>query len=494
MSYAKLEDRFRRAYHLGGASAMLHWDAATMMPDGANDVRGEQLGVLSALHHQMVTAPEIAEWLDIAETEKHLDEWQRSNLRLMRHRYRHAVCVPEKLVEAFTKLGTESEHVWRTCKNENNFAGFAPYLEKILAMVKEIAAIKAEAFGCSPYEALLDQYDAGRTTAEIDEVFGALENFLPPFVEKVLTSQKTKLPPLAITGPFEIEKQKALGLKLMATLGFDFAHGRLDISAHPFCGGVPGDTRITTRYRSDEFRGSLMGILHETGHALYEMGLPKKWRDQPVGDALGMSLHESQSLFVEMQICRGRPFLRYAAPLIREAFGGKGPAWEAENLYRLGTIVERSFIRVDADEVTYPLHIILRYQLEKELLSGDLKVADLPARWNEKMRNYMGITPPNDTQGCLQDIHWSDGSFGYFPCYTLGAIHAAQFYKAAKKSLPTLENDLEKGHFAPLRDWLREQIHATGSRYTAKELLAKVTGEKLNVRCFQEHLEQRYLG
>jgi carboxypeptidase Taq len=279
----------------------------------------------------------------------------------------------------------------------------------------------------------------------------------------------------------------------MRAVGFDFERGRLDISHHPFCGGSAGDIRITTRYDEADFTSSLMGVLHETGHAMYEAGLPEAWRYQPVGGALGMAIHESQSLLIEMQVCRSRPFLTYAGPLMQKAFDGSGPAWELENLYRLYTRVEPGFIRVDADEVTYPAHIILRYRLERALIAGDLALADLPGAWNDAMKELLGIVPPDDRLGCLQDIHWPGGDFGYFPTYTMGAIAAAQIYAAARRENPDVEAHIAKGEFGPLMGWLGEHIHAQGSRQVADDLLTAATGSALDPKVFEQHLRERYL-
>ncbi|MFY7960601.1 MAG: carboxypeptidase M32, partial [Elsteraceae bacterium] len=259
------------------------------------------------------------------------------------------------------------------------------------------------------------------------------------------------------------------------------------------CGGTPDDIRLTTRYREDDFRSAMMGVLHETGHALYEVGLPADWRYQPVGYARGMSVHESQSLLMEMQACRSRAFARFTAPLIREAFNGSGPAWEAENLYRLGTQVTRGLIRVDADEVTYPAHVILRYRLERALVSGALSLADLPGAWNDGMQELLGVRPPSDVDGCLQDIHWPSGAFGYFPTYTLGAMTAAQLYQAAGAAIPDLDARLEQGDFTALLGWLRTHIHGRASYLPAPALLTEATGRPLESAPFLAHLRRRYL-
>jgi carboxypeptidase Taq len=278
----------------------------------------------------------------------------------------------------------------------------------------------------------------------------------------------------------------------MAQLGFDFDHGRLDETLHPFCGGIPDDVRLTTRYDEGDVASGLMAILHETGHGLYEAGLPQAWRHQPVGSARGMAVHESQSLLIEMQVCRSRGFLGYLAPLLGTAFDRTGDAWSADNLYRQAIRVARGYIRVDADEVTYPLHVILRYRLEKALLGGGLEVADLPGAWNEGMAGLVGLTPPDDRLGCLQDIHWSVGLIGYFPCYTLGAIMAAQLFDAAKRAEPAIVPGIAQGDFQPLLHWLRTNIHEQGSLMDMPELLTQATGRPLELQPFLDHLQARY--
>jgi carboxypeptidase Taq len=280
----------------------------------------------------------------------------------------------------------------------------------------------------------------------------------------------------------------------MQAVGFDFRHGRLDESHHPFCGGVPDDVRLTTRYEADDFMPGIMGVLHETGHALYDQGLPPEWRHQPVGEARGMSIHESQSLIIEMQACRSREFIAFAAPLMREAFGGTGPAWEPDNIHAHYIHVERSLIRVDADEVTYPAHVILRYRLERALIAGDMTLADLPVAWHDGMRELLGLAPPNDALGCLQDLHWYAGSWGYFPTYTLGAMSAAQLFQAARRAVPEMPAALSRGDFRPLLGWLRTHVHGKGSFLSTLDLLAKATGRPLDPRAFEAHLEERYLA
>lgn len=488
----QLEERFKQIASLDAASGILHWDAATMLPDSSGDARGEQLAALAEVSHEKITDPKLAEWFGIAEKEK-LQDWQQVNLAEMKARWQHANALPQKLVSELTKLRLRSEHQWRRAKAESNYAMFLPTFREVIVLTREAAQFKAEALGLSPYDALLDSYDRGVRTSQIDPVFKQLKSWLPKFVGEVIAHQeKQRTEPLIATVP--TDKQGELGKQMMLALGFDTTRGRIDTSVHPFCGGAPGDVRITTRYKEDRFTDALYGVLHETGHALYEQGLPAEWRGLPIGDARGMSMHESQSLFIEMQVSRSRPFLKFLLPRLKETFGLSGDMWNEDNVYRNLTRVERSHIRVNADEVTYPLHVILRYELEQLLLSGELDAQHLPAAWAAKTKEYLGITPPDDAHGCLQDIHWPEGMFGYFPTYTLGAMIAAQLMVTARRALPDLDTQLALGEFAPLIGWLRTHVHSAASRYSTPELLERVTGGPLDAAHFEAHLRARYLA
>ncbi|HKW52980.1 MAG TPA: carboxypeptidase M32 [Stellaceae bacterium] len=490
--YQALEARFARLGTLQEAAAVLHWDAATLMPSGGAAARAEQLATLKVVCHEVLTDAALPDLFGGAGAQSDLDPWQHANLAEMRRRWAHATAVPADLVEALSKACSASEMRWRDARPAGDFAAMLPALHRVLELVRQVAAAKAAALGKTPYEALLDEYEPGGSTAAIDRLFSEVAGFLPGLIDAALQRQHARPAPLPLPGPFPIAAQRQLGLKLMERLGFDFAHGRLDVSLHPFCGGTPDDVRLTTRYEEADFNRALMGVLHETGHALYERGLPAQWRRQPVGDARGMSIHESQSLLVEMQACRSREFAEFAAPLLREAFGGSGPAWESQNLYRLNTRVERSLIRVDADEVTYPAHVILRYRLERAMIAGDLALEDLPSAWRDAMRELVGIVPPDDRQGCLQDIHWYDGAWGYFPTYTLGAMTAAQLFDAAKRADPAILPGIARGDFAPLLAWLRANVHGKGSRFSTAEIIEQATGRPLESAVFRRHLEARY--
>lgn len=489
----RLETIFRKAGILGDTLSVLHWDMSAMMPEGGAGARAEQLALLKSMAHDLVTRPEIPGLLAQAENEA-ADAWERANIREMRRDWIHAAAVPTDLVEAIAKAESACEMVWRQARPAADFAMVLPHLKILLALVREAGQAKAQALGVSVYDALLDQYEPDGRTAEIDAIFADLESFLPGFLARALDAQARRPVPAAPAGPFPTERQRAVGLDFMTALGFDFSHGRLDVSFHPFCGGYPEDVRITTRYDEADFTSALMGVLHETGHALYDFGLPGgRWRQQPVGRARGMQMHESQSLLMEMQACRSPEFTRWAAPRLAAAFGGQGPAWEAGNLYRLGIRVEPGFIRVDADEVTYPAHVIIRYRLEKALIEGDLMLEDLPGAWNGLYRRLLGVTPPDDRLGCLQDIHWYGGSWGYFPTYTLGAMTAAQLFEAARRAEPGIMPAIGQGDFRPLLAWLKTNVHAKASSLSTRGLLVEATGRPLDAAPFKAHLERRYL-
>ena len=494
-AYRQLETRFRQIGTIEQAISVLHWDTAAMMPSGGATARAEQLATLRLIAHQHLTEPKMESLLIEAEAAGDpLDNWQRANLREMRRRWRHASAVPGALVEAESRACSECEAVWRKARAENDFAAVLPGLQQVLHLERELAAIKVERFGTSPYEALLDQYEPGGSVATIDHLFDEIASFLPDLLEGVLTRQAGLPSPPAPAGPFPVEAQRRVAMKLMERIGFDFAHGRLDVSAHPFCGGTPDDVRITTRYNESDFAKALMGVLHETGHALYQRGLPAAWRLQPVGRARGMAVHESQSLLLEMQVCRSRAFLAFAAPILHAAFGGDGPGWEADALHQRQIRVRRGLIRVDADEVTYPLHIILRYRLERAMIAGELEPAELPEAWAEGLRTLLGVAPSNDREGCLQDIHWYDGNWGYFPTYTLGALIAAQLFETASRDVPDLTQAIAAGEFSPLLGWLRDKVHSKGSLLSTGELVEEATGRPLGTASFERHLRNRYLG
>lgn len=495
MYYTELQKIITKVQKLQNVSSILSWDNATMMPKKSSESRSEEMALISSIAHAEFTGEKTADL--IAEIEQNelgkLDEWQKRDFKLIKRAYIHSSSISSKLVEEFSKATSKCEMVWREARPENDFNKLLPYLTEVVNLKKEIASIKAEILNKSKYDALLDEYEPEQNMKVIDEIFGKVKSFLPDFIEKAINKQKsvTRLP---ITGNFSVEKQKALGVKVMQRMGFDFDRGRLDISTHPFCGGTPFDIRITTRYREDEFISSLMGVIHETGHALYNMNLPEKYQNQFVGLYLGMSFHESQSLIMEMHAGSSREFWGYMAPNIEEAFGVSGAEYSADNLYNIVNHVKKSFIRVDSDEVTYyPMHVILRYELEKEIIENNLDLRDLPDAWNSKMKEYLSITPPDFKDGCMQDVHWMWGAFGYFPSYLYGAMIAANLMDESKKQYSVIPEELGKGEFTSLNKFLNENVRNYGSRYRSDELIKKATGHELSVDVYKAYLENKYL-
>lgn len=464
-----------------------------MMPRASAELRGEQLAALETECHSLLTSPRVSRLLDRAEAHTQgMPEWKIANLREMRRERDHAIATPQGLVSRLAKATARAEIKWIEAREKSDFALFAPHLEEVVALLRDKASLVGKALKLSPYDALLDEFSPGLRSAEIDQIFTTLGRRLPSLIHESIDLQR-KCAPLEISGRFPVGKQRQLAVEVMTALGFPFTHGRLDESDHPFTGGVPGDIRVTTRFSSDDPLTGLMGVLHETGHAMYEAGLPEAWRGQPVGRDRGMTLHESQSLLLEMIIGRSRPFLRYLQPLLARTFGVGGPQWEVENLYRLLTRVRRSLIRVDADEVTYPVHIMLRYELENELLTGELQVKDLPEAWNTRIQDRLGVRPRNDAEGCLQDVHWAVGSFGYFPSYAMGAVIAGQLYEALRADRPGLDEEIAAGRFDGLFEWLRENVYSLGSSLSADALIKKATGKPLSAAAWLRYIEAKYL-
>ena len=494
-AYHALERRFARLSRLDGALGILGWDKEAVMPLGAAAERGEQIATLSVIRHELLTDPETETLLARAEQDEapDLDGWQAANLREMRRQHAHGAAVPADLVEAASRAATACEVAWRQARADNDFAGLLPLLAEVLTTQRAVGEAKGAALGLSAYDALLDQYDPGTRQTFIDPIFAGLREGLPGLLGEVLEHQARWPAALALPGPFPIEAQRALGQRLMQAAGFDSNRGRLDVSTHPFCGGATQDVRITTRYDEADFSSALMGVLHETGHALYEQGRPQDWLAQPVGQARGMTLHESQSLLIEMQACRGDAFLTYLAPLLREAFG-EDPAWGIDSLRRHYRRVQPGLIRVNADEVTYPAHVLVRYALEKAMIGGDLALRDLPVAFNDGLRALLGVEVPDDRQGCLQDIHWPGGAWGYFPTYTLGAMTAAQLFQAATAAESDLERALATGNFAPLVGWLRRHVHCRGSQTDTPTVIEDATGRPLDAAIYQGYLRRRYLS
>ncbi|QGY29296.1 carboxypeptidase M32 [Pantoea cypripedii] len=491
-AYQELSRTFLRLSRFGHLGAIAGVDMQTTMPAGGSRARGEAMAELSVFMHELLTDKRLGGVFDAAQQES-LNDVEQANLTEMRRAWQQATLLPASLVEAKSLAGSRCEHAWRQQRPANDWQGFAANLKDVVKLSREEAQLRADALGVSRYDALLDVFEPGMTSAQLDQTFGDLKSWLPELLQKVVAKQQQH-PVTPPVGPFAIESQKQLGLSLMGILGFDFNHGRLDVSAHPFCGGVPEDVRITTRYNENEFLSAMMGVIHETGHARYEQNLPQQWRGQPVAHARSTAMHESQSLFMEMQLGRSREFLQRIQPQVIALMGDQ-PALASDNFIRLTQRVKPGLIRVDADELSYPAHVILRYEIERALIEGEIEVDDIPALWDEKMQNALGIdTRGNYRDGCMQDIHWTDGAFGYFPTYTLGAMYAAQLFQAVKRAIPQVSELILQGDLQPVFDWLQQNIWQHGSRFPTGQLLLNATGETLNPHYFRQHLEQRYLA
>lgn len=488
--YQSLRKHFAQIAHFEHFNALGDWDQATMMPMGGSEGRSDAMATLAGHIHSMRTAPWLMDVIAQAEDEalSHID---RANLREMKRQCLEATAVPQSLVEAKTKAAYKCENAWRSQRNDNDWQGFKPNLEAVMTLVREEAAHRAAASGLAPYDTLLDKFEPGMTAAKIESTFAQVRQFLPGLIQEVC-SRQTCEQQAAIEGPFDIQAQEAIGREIMQILGFDFNQGRLDVSSHPFCGGVPGDVRLTTRYRDDDFTGALLGIIHETGHARYEQGLPQALRGQPAGAARSMAVHESQSLFFEMQLGASQAFIEQITPNINRHFKRN---FSAGQLIHQATRVKPGLIRVDADEVTYPCHILLRFEAEKALVDGSLTVADLPDFWSAQMQQLLGINTDGDYRnGCMQDIHWTLGELGYFPSYTLGAMYAAQLRFAIEASLGPLDTLITKRQLDKVFAWLNTNIWSQGSLLETDALISAATGEPLNARYLERHLRQRYLG
>jgi carboxypeptidase Taq len=491
-AYDELTRHWTRLHRFGHLHSIASWDRAAMMPAKGNEARAQALAEMDGLLHRLRTDPGLAALLSRAEGEP-LDDVARSNLREIRRDWRSSNALPPALVEASSLASSRCEHAWRAQRPANDWAGFVVNLREVVALARQEAKCLADSNGLSLYDALMDRYEPGMTSAEVSRLFDDLQTWLPPLVRQVRVKQ-AKEPVIEPIGPFPKAAQRALSLEAMTLLGFDFEAGRLDESAHPFSGGVPEDTRLTTRYRDDGFLQGLMSTIHETGHARYEQNLPREALGQPIARARSMAIHESQSLSYEMQLGRSDGFIARMAPLLVARFGMQ-PAFEVGNLQRLLTRVEPGLVRVEADELTYPAHIILRFGIEKRLIEGEIEVDDIPALWDEGMASLLGLdTRGNFKDGCMQDVHWSAGLFGYFPCYTLGAMYAAQWFAAIRRGRPDLDACVAAGDFTPAFDWSRANIWQQASRWTTAELAERASGERLNSLHFRDHLEARYLG
>ena len=480
-AYAELVRRSRERALLGSCSALLGWDEQTYLPRGGSFYRGDQMALLAGLLHDRATEPAVGDLIATVEGSGLVagaDSPEAANVREWRRSFDRATRLPKALVEELARITTVGQGVWVEARRDDDFGKFRPILEEIIALKKQEGACLAP--GGDPYDALLDEYEPGANGRDLARLFEALRADLVPLVASVAGSARS---PAKIAGDFPVDRQKVFGEAVAAAIGFDFERGRLDTAAHPFCSGIgPGDCRITTRYNPEDFTDGFFSILHEVGHGLYEQGLDPAHQGTPMGEAVSLGVHESQSRLWENAVGRSRAFWAHWLPLARSVFRDSLHAADLDAFHASINRVEPSLIRVQADEVTYNLHILIRFELEQALLSGDLAVSDLPGAWDAKYRDYLGIEPSDDASGCLQDIHWSAGLIGYFPTYTLGNLHAAQLWDRADADLGGLDAALERGDFAVLLDWLRANVHRHGHRYRSAELIERATGKPLDHR------------
>jgi carboxypeptidase Taq len=485
--------RFREFRLLESIGAIASWDQHTYMPPKGANHRADQMGYLAKLGHEKLTSPRLGELLNQLEggpLVKSADALETVNVREIRRVYDRAAKMPGRLVEEIARTVSQAQNVWAEARKNNHFPSFAPWLDKIVALKREEA--QAVGYKETRYDALLDEYEPGATAAQITRVFAELRSELVPLVAAISASGKKPRKDI-LTREYAVDRQHIFGQAAAAAIGFDFQAGRLDTTVHPFCSGIgPGDCRLTTRYHPRELNQGLFGILHEAGHGIYEQGLDPDHFGTPVGSCASLGIHESQSRLWENQVGRSRPFWEHFFPRLQQSFPGTLDDISLDEFHFAANKVEKSFIRVEADEATYNMHIILRFELEQALMGGDLKPAELPAAWGEKFRQMLDLTPPNDAQGCLQDIHWSMGGLGYFPTYTLGNLYAAGFMQQARHDLGNLDDDFRRGQFGRLKTWLNNKIHRQGQKYRAGELCRRVTGQALSHKPLIAYLRKKY--
>ena len=491
--YEQLLKQTKDAHLLGTSIGLLHWDQEVMMPKKGIDFRADQIALTSKLHHEMSTDPKIGDWLSACEEDPELQGDPTSssavNIREIRHHYDRATKLPASLIEEEAKLSSHGQNAWAEARKNNDFSEFQPWLEKIVVLLQQKAECYGWADGGEPWDALAEDYEPGCTAASVCEVFTPLREKLQTLLDAIMGSS-TKPSNAFNEVALPIEEQKAFVKAIAEQIGFDFDAGRLDESTHPFCGGSHNnDVRLTTRFHENNVNDAIGSTMHEAGHGIYEQGLLYNNVGTPMGLAVSLGIHESQSRMWENQVGRSEAFWKWCHPKMKEFFGDRVASLSFDDVYGGANIVRPDFIRVEADEATYNMHIMIRFELERLIMKGDLAVADIPDAWNQRYHEYLGIEVPSDTKGCLQDVHWSMTSMGYFPTYTLGNLYCAQFFESALEAHPDLYEQFAHGEFGTLKGWLNENIHQHGKRYRAAELCEVVTGKPLSSDPLMRHLE-----
>jgi carboxypeptidase Taq len=491
-TYRDLLTELKEIALLGSVNSVLGWDERTQLPPRGTEHRAAQSSLLARMVHERFTSPRIDELLCAVEESSLVSDPgsdAAANVRETRRSYDRARKLPASLVEEMTRVAVLAQQVWGEAKQKSHYAAFEPWLGKTLDLKRQEA--KCVGYASEMYDALLDEFEPGETTANLRKTFEQLRASLVVLIGKIGDSGK-KAPLEILERSYAPEAQQKLARAAAEAVGFDFQAGRLDVSLHPFCTGLgPGDTRMTTRYDPKYFGDAFFGVLHETGHGLYDQGLPAQHFGTPLGEAISLGIHESQSRMWENLVGRGRAFWKHFMPLARGAFPEQLKDVSDDQWYFAINDIRPSLIRTEADEATYNLHVLLRFELEQALLNGQLSTKELPEAWKQKMQQYLGVIPPDDARGCLQDIHWSGGAIGYFPTYTLGNLYAAQFFEQASRDIAGLEEHFARGHFAPLLSWLREKIHGHGKRYRAAELVKRITGKELSAEPLLRHLRRK---
>ena len=479
-AYAELCEVARETATLSSTEFLLAWDQETYMPEGATDARASQRALIAGLVHDRKTSERMGELIAACEADTELTD------------YDLATKLPVELVRELTEVGSRAQNIWRKAREQSDFSVFQPILERLVGLVRQKAECYGTPKGGELYDALLNEYEPGARAADIESIFTPLAERLSALVAD-LADNGTPPDTSCLDLKVDASRQHAFGLFILDAIGFDLNAGRLDTTTHPFCEGLaPGDTRLTTRYRDERFTDALYGTMHEAGHGIYEQGLPKaRCFGQPLGEAISLGIHESQSRMWENSVGRSRAFWTWALPHAQDKLGPAIASYSADDLYRAVNTAQPSFIRVEADEATYNLHIMLRFDIERAIIRGDVAIKDIPGLWNETFKRYLGLDVPDDRRGCLQDVHWSFGAIGYFPTYCLGNLYAAQLWETINEQIPDLNDQIAQGEFAPLRTWLNQNIHAQGRRYRAGELCERLTGNPLSADPLLRHLEGR---
>jgi carboxypeptidase Taq len=493
----ELKKRLRNVSHLVSILNLLEWDRDVMMPKKGSDARAASIAHLAGMIHEKFVSIDSDGLLTDLKRKLDLKKLKDSEATIVSETWRtfdRQRKLPEKFVEESAEAVSKAHTVWAEAREKNDFKLFLPWLEKIIRLKRKEADYVG--YGSSPYDALIDVFEPGMTAESTARVLNDLKKFLMPFIARIAASTKrmsAKGPTRGIKGHFPIEQQAAFNEMVARKIGFDLEAGRIDATTHPFALGIhPTDVRITTRYNESDPLYSFASVIHEVGHGLYEQGLPAEHFGTPLAEFVSLGIHESQSRMWQNFIAQSRPFWRYFYPKLQKEFPKPFRKIPAEDFYRAMNKVEPSFIRTESDEVTYNLHIILRFEIEKGLIEGTIKAKDLPKVWKSKMKEYFGIKVPTDSLGVLQDVHWSSGLIGYFPTYSLGNLYAAQFFMRMKKDMPNMNRQIAKGEFGPIKSWLRKNIHMHGKTHTAAQLVERVTGEPLTSKYFINYLEAKY--